>query len=1180
MKLKKLDIIGFKSFIDKVTLAFPDGVTAIVGPNGSGKSNVMDAIKWALGEQSAKMLRGKSMEDVIFNGSREKKPLGMAEVTLTFGNVDGNLPHSFSHYHEITVRRRIYRSGESEYFLNKTPCRLKDITDLFMGTGVGSKAYSMIAQGQIGDLVTARPIDRRSIIEEVAGITKYKAKKIESQRKMEATQTNLLRIGDITGEVKRQMDSLSHQARKAEDYKTLKSDAKRLELIAAARQFVSQSEDLDRKGRTQAQKEQEETLLSTRFSTLEATIEQEKAASMEKEESFSEIQKNFYANETDIKTLEQKIDHLKERIALTQNQNSIFTRDIDELTRFIEENTVRLQETDQQIAECDRDSFSHRQEIEIIEGKIDALAEVIGDLTARWESIRETQMAEASVIARIHNTISSTGKWIERSEQDIDKKRNELSAISEEKTRLAGALSEIQSEKQSKERERDQKTDALSRIGRDVQRHKDREAQLTGEHRRVEESLTRATLRVNSLDEMEKNFEGLAEGTKSIMTGDRQGVLGIFADFIESDERHEKALEGYLGEAVSAVVVKGPRDAKDHIDRLKGSGSGRAVFIPADSAGQSPGHGAESIDGVMGRLVDFVTVKGSGSDILKALLAGAYLTSDLGQAIDIWESKRPDAVLVTLEGEVLTREGLIFGGGSRQQQFSLLRNKREKKALTEELETIRKDLARRDDELQEVRSALAAGQKEEKEIEAELTSLKIGIEKLDGQIVSHQRDEQRLSKAYQTIAAEIERDGAEITRLKQEIEESTAALSEAEKREQELRKTADGAKWALSERQQEMRRLEDQETEIRLLTQTTLDAKQHLISSVEEFKKQIDRARRDQENKGKAVQDSKGEIEDYTLRIAETEQDLFGAIEQSRLIEDGMRDARAQLEAADLKLRDLDEEKKQLAKGLNILREEIQHERDTVKEVVFEQENLTTRILERHQEDLREVHSRYLAEEITDEELKTKLDTAHKKLERFGEVNLMALSEFNTLAERYEFLKTQQTDLVTSLESLTDTIKRIDRKSRERFMTAFEEINEKFKDVFSRLLPGGRARLILTDESDPLESGIDVLAQPVGKRLSSITLLSGGEKALTAIALIFAVFMVKPTPFCMMDEMDAPLDDINTERIIDLLKEISRSSQVILITHNKKTMEMADTLYGLTMEDPGVSKTVSVKLTA
>jgi len=603
------------------------------------------------------------------------------------------------------------------------------------------------------------------------------------------------------------------------------------------------------------------------------------------------------------------------------------------------------------------------------------------------------------------------------------------------------------------------------------------------------------------------------------------------------------------------------------------------VFIPLGSMKAAGGGRGASADGALGRLGDFVTVKGSEADVLKTLRAGAYLTSNLEQAIALWESKRPDATLVTLEGEVITREGFIFGG-SRGQQFSILKNKREKKTLSEGLESIKKELSRHDNELKEVKSALAAAEKEEKETEAELTALRIQIEKLDGQVVSDERVEQRLSKARQTLAAEIERDRAEVVRLTEELEGSMTALVEAENKEQELKTTADGAKWDLGQQQQEMRRLQDEETEMRLSVQANQDARRHLVSSVEEFNRQIARAKRDQENKRTAVGDGVKEIEDYTRRIAETEQHLFGAIEQSKQIEDGMRDARAQLDAAGLKQHDLEEEKRQLVRGLNAIREEIQHDRDAVKETAFEQENLTTRILERHQEDLREVHANYLTEEIPDEELTARREAAQRKIDRFGEVNLTAISEYNSFSERFEFLKTQQTDLVTSLESLADTIKRIDRKSRERFMAAFEEINEKFKDVFSRLLPGGRARLILTDESDPLESGIDILAQPVGKRLSSITLLSGGEKAVTAIALIFAVFMVKPTPFCMMDEMDAPLDDINTERIIDLLKEISRFSQVILITHNKKTMEMADTLYGLTMEEPGVSKTVSVKLTA
>ncbi len=1180
MKLKKLDIIGFKSFIDKVTLTFPDGITAIVGPNGSGKSNLMDAIKWALGEQSAKSLRGKSMEDIIFNGSREKKPLGMAEVTLTFGNIDGNLSHSFSHYNEITVRRRIYRSGESEYFLNKTPCRLKDITDLFLGTGVGSKTYSMIAQGQIGDIITARPLDRRTIIEEAAGITKYKAKKLESQRKMEATQNNLVRIGDIIGEVKRQMDSLSQQAKKAEEYKGLKSEIKRLELITAAKQFVSFCSEIDRINAVIGQKEREETVLSTRFSVLEGTIEQEKTAALEKEEAFSEVQKSFYANETDIKTLEQQIDHLKDRILMTENQNGVFTRDIEALSRLIGDTEVRIEGIGAEIEGCQQDARSHGQELEIVEDKIDALTAVIDELSLTWESLRESQTAEASRIAGLHNTITSSEKWIERSEEGIAKKTRETASLTEELARVERALSQAAAEKEKTNSQRDQAATAVSKVQDDLSRLREEEARLAKEHQEAEADVTKASLRKRSLEEMEKNFEGLTEGTKSVMSGDREGVLGILADFIESDERHERALEGYLGEMISAVVVRDPKDAKNHIDRLKTSQAGRAVFISVSESGRQTGRPSVDADGVMGRLHEFVTVKGPNSDIFSALLGGACLTADLGRAIEIWKQHRPEVALVTLEGEVLTRDGIIFGGGGLKQQFSLLKNKREKKTLDTELSKIERGLTEKAARLQETRSRLAVQQKEEKETEQQLTALTIRASEVEKELVSHERDHERLLKTLAVITSEIERDGAEIERLKAEYEESMTLLTEAEKGEGELKIRSESLKSSLADRRQEMRLLEDRQTEIKLSLNTAQDNARHLLASVEEHRRQIERAQRDIENKHAAAASGTGEIEQYTQKIGETEKSLYSAIEQSKRTEDLIRDARAQLDAAVIRQRELDEERKQLAKLLSSVREDIQTERDRVKESLWEKENLVTRIQERHHEDLNEVYTGHLSDEISDEELTSRLESTKRKIDRFGEVNLMALSEYNTLAERYEFLKTQQSDLVTSLDSLNSTIKRIDKKSRERFMAAFQEIDGKFREVFARLLPGGRARLILTDEEDPLESGVDILAQPPGKRLSSITLLSGGEKALTTISLIFAIFIVKPTPFCMMDEMDAPLDDVNTERIIDLLKEISFSSQVILITHNKRTMEMADTLYGITMEEPGVSKTVSVKLTS
>jgi chromosome segregation protein len=1179
MKIKKLDIIGFKSFIDKVTLTFPDGVTAIVGPNGSGKSNLMDAIKWALGEQSVKSLRGKSMEDVIFNGSREKKPLGMAEVTLTFGGVDGGLPHGFSHYHEITVRRRIYRSGESEYFLNKTPCRLRDITDLFLGTGVGSKTYSMIAQGQIGDLITARPIDRRAIIEEAAGISKYKAKKLESQRKMEATQTNLVRIGDIIGEVKRQMDSLAHQAKKAEEYKVLKAEVKRLELIAAARGFSSLSSRIDEMGRALSQKELDETGLSTRVSVLDGTIEEQKTAALEKEEGFSEIQRRFFSNETDIKTLEQSIGHLKERIALTEDRNKALARDIEGLSALVEEARGRTEEIEKEIAGYDGEVASHRQALEGVEASIDSLGAVIDDLSGKWEALRDEQVACASRAAGLVNAIASSEKWIERTRQETEKKRGRMASLSEEIAATEAGIAAGTAEKGRTEAQHKTAADAVAGAAGDVTRLEEDEARLVREHQEAEAEKQRAAVRNTSLEEMEKNLEGLAEGTKSVMSGDRAGVLGILVDFIESDERHERALEGYLGEAVSAVLVSDLADAKNHVDRLKASGAGRAVFVPVGSIPRGEPKRLSG-DGVIGRLADHLTVKGPNAAALSAVLSGAYLVSDLGRAVDIWKKERPDAALVTLEGDVLSREGIVFGGGSRDREFSVIRNKREKKTLAAELEKFERLTREKADRLEKARQALAARRNEHKGLQERVSGLAAAMNDAERELAARERDRERLSDTMRTIMGEIGHDEAETERLKREIEDSMLQVTEAEKKEEELKNRAEGLKSTLSERQREMGALRDRETETRLALNSAQDNKRHLLASLSEYRRQIERSQEERENKEAAIKSGAAEIEQHHRRITETEQELSAAIERAAEIENLMHNARSEHDLALVRQRELDEEKKHIQRDLSSLREEIVRRRDEIKELSWEKENLVTRVQERHHENLTEVYAHYLPDEITDEALKDQLEAHRRKVDRLGDVNLMALSEYNTLAERHEFLKTQETDLVTSLESLVNTIKRIDRKSRERFMAAFEEIDGKFKDVFARLLPGGRARLVLTDEEDPLESGIDIMAQPPGRRLASITLLSGGEKALTAISLVFAIFMVKPTPFCMMDEVDAPLDDINTERIIDLLKEISLSSQVILITHNKKTMEMADTLYGITMEEPGVSKTVSVKLTS
>ena len=1180
MKIKKLEILGFKSFIDKVFLTFPPGVTTIVGPNGSGKSNLVDAIKWTLGEQSIKSLRGKSMEDVIFNGSHDKRPLGMAEVTLTFTDLkgNGNAPTQFIDLGEITVRRRIFRSGESEYYLNKTRCRLKDIQDLLMGTGIGSKSYSIIAQGQIGSIITAHPRDRRYLLEEAAGITKYKAKKTEALRKMDLTQQNLLRIGDIIVEVKRQMESLSRQARRAEQYKEFKVELKRLELIHAARRYNDMSDKTDSQRKILTDKEGVETKNLTIISALDAKIEEKKRLSLKKEDELSDKQRRFYTNESDIKTLEQSISHLNERIRATTDRNGLFLSEIEGLETLIDETTGKIETLTSRIASAESESDSLKEDLETNEKELSLFYKDVEELTERWEELKEQQLYEASRLARMRNNISSGMKWIEHSEKDIKRKEEELDSLNKESIEVEELLKTAEQEETELKEEREKTSYLLDETRNRVNELMDEEARLYGEHEDVRHFRTEVASRLTALEEMEKGFEGINEGVRSVMEGGRQGIRGLFADFIETDEEYEKALEGYLGEALSAVVVEDTSEVRRHIARLKENGAGRAVFMPIDSVNETENHPPISATGALGRLKDFVDIKGDEGRAFASPLEDAYLVSDLDDALTIRDTEKPPFPLVTLDGEVLTPNGLIYGGRV-EGGYSILKNRRERDSLVIKIGEIDGEISSINERLDRSKNNLSSGQKSLKDTENRITSIKIKATEIEKRRDASLKDKERVDRALKRITSEIESEKNEIERLKSEIESSLSLLSRAEESEEGREGESSKLKTTLVEKQREVKSVEQRGMEQKVALQKAIDLKEHLKETKEEYVRQIERSKEDIENKKRAKTIGEGEVEGFLEEISNTENRLSVSITEAKKLENDLRDANATMNEIVVSENKLVEEKKEIQLKLSSIREELQENRAQIRELEWERENLTSRIQEDYQVDIGETNKEFLTEEIDDDTLLTEREKIKNKIDRFGEVNLMAISEYNELKERYEFLRKQEDDLTDSLNSLTTTIKKIDKTSREQFLKTFDEINKKLKDVFPRLVPGGSAKLTLTDLHDPLESGIDVMAQPPGKKLSSITLLSGGEKALAAIALIFAIFMIKPTPFCLMDEVDAPLDDINIERFIDLLKELSTESQFILISHNKKTMEMADTLYGITMEDPGVSKMVSIRLT-
>jgi len=1178
MKIKKLEILGFKSFVDKAALTFPAGITAIVGPNGSGKSNIVDAIKWALGEQSAKTLRGRSMEDVIFNGTDEKKPLGMAEVTVTFRNAEGRLPQQFGKYSEVTVRRRIFRSGESEYYLNKTPCRLRDINELLMGTGAGSKAYSIIAQGQIGSIITARPQDRRYLIEEAAGITKYKSKRQEASRKMEATQQNLLRVGDIVGEVKRQMNSLSQQAKRAETFKHIKDELKEHELTDAARRYVAMTDELAEKQAQLAGAQEEETKSATTLSSLEESLESLKLTSLENEEEFQAIQKRFYSNETEIKTLEESIRHITDRIEAARIQNERYAMEISDLEGFIEETNEKRSSVLERIDEARQSEESGAHDLEALTVEIDEARDRARALREEWDGVRSDQVAFSSRISRIKNAISDAEKWINTYSIELERKQAQRTAITEEQTSLEGDIAARENERE-KVSASIEKTDAeVKRLTESLATVREEEADLgvrRDEHHRTK---TELSLKQDALSEMIASYEGAGEGVRQVMSGDREGIVGILADFIDSDEQFERAVSGFLGDSLSAVMIQKISDVSRHIREIKSHDSGRVLFIPVNSLNGADPDAALTDPGVIGRLADHVTISDQRRDTVLSLIGNTHLVSDLDTAMNIWQERRPGFSLVTLEGEVITPQGLVSGGAEKL-GVGLLQNKREMEAvshaLTEAegtLEALEEDIRR----LKEQKLEKEASLTEHRDV---LSDLKVRTSELDREGAAARRELERSVRVASSLEEEIARHTKETERYAEELEAYRTELSETEKKETALEGRTAEVKKNLSTAEEELEQLEEREMELRLAVHKAADLVAHLTETVEEYDRQAARAAQNIADKKTAVADGNREIETLKARIAEAEQTLHSHISSTKDLEGKLSDARADMESSITRERELEEQRKEMSKNLALSRERVQAMQTELSEKTWERETLVTRIEERHHIKLSHRAADMAARDISDEDLQSEIQRLSGRIERFGEVNLMALSEFTALSERHEFLLTQEKDLVESLESLKKTIKKIDRKSKERFTETFDAINKQFAFVFTRLVPNGRAQLILTDEGDPLESGVEVMAQPPGKKLSSITLLSGGEKALAAIALIFAIFLVNPSPFCFLDEVDAPLDDLNIERFIELLKEISQTSQIILITHNKKTMELADSLYGVTMEESGISKMISVKLT-
>ncbi len=1181
MRIKRLDITGFKSFMDRVVIGFDDGVTGVVGPNGCGKSNVVDAIRWAMGEQSAKNLRGRGMEDVIFNGSETHSPLSMAEVTLTFTvEREDVLPETLAGLPEVSVTRRLFRSGESEYQINKTTVRLLDVTELFLGTGVGTKAYSIIEQGRVGQIVSSRPEDRRSIIEEAAGVTKYKARRRAAERKMDYTQQNLLRVNDIVSELEKRLDSVERQAKKAEKYKRLKAEMRDIELHSSSHRWLElQTEkraleeklvglSSDEKTNAEALRDLENAIAAKREALAAGTLELENLA------------QEVYGIESQVQLDAQSISHW------TQDQTATKARveqSEKELAEVVEKKQQAQADKDAGLAELDRMGVASKEdevELQVKEEELRRTTELVGEVALRLEQER---LALVELERKVANHESKL--------QSLEARKNDLGLRS---AKLNGELELLKTEEAQLDATRREVLDRVE-LARQMsmeltQRRGEEEASLSKIREAfaenevgvtaVREELADKRSRLGSLEEIAQNYDGFDRGVRAVMqkAGADAGVFGLVSDIVSAtSSEYEQAIEAALGERLQHVIVESPARAFELIEFLRAGLEGRSTFIavPLEAAEVLPPLGPTE---VLGMAASLVTVSNESlQPVIASLLNGVAVVREFNDAKSL-SATFPHYTFVTLEGDVVRPNGIITGGVMEGPAVGALQKKREIADLTGEV----KHLEERYNELITRHYEL---QKQAGHSETVLKGLEKNSHAEEMQLAGHEKD---LHSAGSSLVKLRER----IARVSEEIEQLTSQMVGVDFELESSRGEVMHGQTDRAAREDRVKLLagERETLDVKLTTLTGEVTKLKVkVASVSE---RGEAARRRVDALSAALE----ELDERSIRLsaARDEGSSHLATLEARLAETATERGERQAQLATAKA-GLDARKAEHAEKVNEVAvqeatsRELRTKADGLtqslnanvlkeRELGMEVDHLVASISERFQVNLVDAVGDYHQRGPLSDDAKEKLADLRGQLERMGEVNVTAIEEHQEIRDRYEFLSKQKGDLEDSLRQLRDAIEKIDETSRLRFKETFDIVNEKFQAVFPRLFGGGRAALQLMPAAAGEEPGIEILAQPPGKKLQSVNLFSGGEKALTAVALIFAIFLIKPTPFCLLDEVDAPLDEGNVGRYNEMVKEMSKGSQFILITHNKRTMEVADTLYGVTMEEPGVSKLVSVKL--
>ncbi len=1178
MYLSKLEIFGFKSFAQKAVFRFEDGITAIIGPNGCGKSNIVDAIRWVLGEQRPSVLRLDRMENIIFNGTATRKPLSMAEVSLYIENNKNILP---SIYTEVKITRRLYRSGESEYLLNNRPVRLKDIIDLFADTGMGADAYSVIELKMVEQILSDNAEERRRLFEEAAGIKKYKLRRKSALRRLDSTEQELVRLNDVIAEVQKTVNSLSRQVGKARRYHQFKGELKEKEIFLFQLRLQNYQAQLEPLLEERNQIAQNRERLSKEVASSEAELEKLQVRAVDLEQKFRTVAVRLNEYDEKIRQREEKVRLNDQRIESHQEAIRRWEQEILQLQESIEKlkqeaealkaEKVRVEREAGELKEAYQQQANHQLEVE---NRVEQAREKYRAFREENQTLLEALSSQREEYQRLSIRLNALTERLEK----LEKIRQEVHRQHQEKETTVGELEEelenARADAELFRREQDNLRNRLKTLSAEISRLEEQRNQLLGKLEQVKS-------RREFLERLITSYEGFSESVQYVMSRRKQfgGLIDTLANLVDTSEKYRPALESYLQEIANYLVVEEENTAREILQEIRHHKKGRLTLVPLSLLHPARNGAADPsvFNGKAVPLKQVVNFDKQYQKLFNFLFDRVIVVPNMESGLS-WYKKHPEFNYLTLEGEFIGDWGHITGGESgrsvnligRKQQFARLQEEYER--LRQQFQTVEEQLSRLRQESQERENKL-------QEFTRLLEEQQTNVRQLEQRWHQQQYETRRLHERLEELRTETDQLRQEVEQLRSKADKLKPQIHQADLKQQQYRETEEQLNRQVEEAEREYRQVAHQVQKL----QMEYLSKQNRLNELARKEEYLNTRRKETRQRIEQLHQEIAEFQGEITRFREENTRLRKELEQLYQQRDAVEKEKEEVESQYQGLKSLimarEEAAKKLHRRWNQAQERFRELELHIRELEVKQKTLQEQMEEQYGEDLRRFLEEHpIPEGATPGQLQEEIATLRRKIEALGEVNPLAVKEYEREKERLDFLKNQQEDLLKAKSELMETIRKLNKTARALFLETFEKISANFQTVFSKFFENGEGQLRLVESDDPLEANIDIRVHIKGRNLSTLSMMSAGEKTLTAISLLFSIYLVKPSPFCILDEVDAPLDDVNIARYTHALKEFSNNTQFILVTHNKMTMQAAQAMYGITMEEPGVSKVVSVRL--